>query len=145
MLSREEEGEAHPDMVKNRFWGCIYDAPVSDHAIPSEVDLTVSEISAMQFIGLPVRIEHHEGDIGRVIDSRTDPTSGRTEVCFELDRTPRGITARSMIQKGAIRQLSLKHLVYPNRLMVPVRRVDRCLLTAGPHVDLSVSFVTSSS
>lgn len=120
---------------KNTFWGCIYDAPVPDGQQPRPVDLTVREIQAMKFVGLPVRIEHEQGDVGKVIDSRTDPITGRTEVCFELDTTPAGIAARMMIQEQAIQQLSLKHLVYPERVMVP-EEVSLCVKGAREKTDV---------
>ena len=121
--------------AKNRFWGCIYDAPVPDGQHPRPVDLTVREIAAMTFVGLPVRIEHQDGNVGRVIDSRTDPVTGRTEVCFELDPSASGIAARTMIQNESIQQLSLKHLVYPDRVMVP-EEVSLCIQGAREKTDV---------
>jgi hypothetical protein len=115
---------------RNRFWGCIYDAPDG-----STNDLTVSQIMAMRFKGLPLRIEHHEGDIGRVVDSKTDPITGRTEVCFELTTDYGAITARQQIEKGVIKQLSLKHLVYPGNRLVPVE-VSLCIQGARPRTDV---------
>ena len=120
---------------KNRFWGCIYDTPVPDYQEPTDQDLTVSEIKKMQFKGLPVRIEHHEGDIGRVIDSKTDELTGRTEVCIELNNDPQAIAARLHIESGVIKQLSLKHLVYANRRMEP-EEISLCIQGARLNTDL---------
>jgi hypothetical protein len=123
------------DEPKNTFWGCIYDSPVGRGAIPGPRDLTIDEIKSMNLIGLPIRVEHQEGDVGRVIDCRIDPLTGKTEVCFELSTSPSGIAARSMIQNESIRQLSLKHLVYPNRVMVP-EEVSLCIKGARPQTDV---------
>jgi hypothetical protein len=121
---------------RNRFWGCIYDAHDG-----SSTDIAVSDIMEMEFVGLPLRIEHNEGDVGKVVDSKTDPVTGRTEICFEMATDIGAIAARQQIDKGIIKQLSLMHLVYgPNRpgeknRLVPVE-VSLCMQGRRARTDV---------
>lgn len=114
-------------------WGCIYEAPPPES--PGERDITVEEIKRLNFVGLPIRIEHFEGDIGVVTEQVVDPTSGKADVKFKLHSTPEGFAAKSLIGSNTIKQLSLKHLLYPNRHIVP-QEVSLCLKGARPNTDI---------
>lgn len=114
-------------------WGCIYETPPSEG--PGDRDISVEEIKRLNFVGLPIRVEHFEGDIGVVTEQRVDPASGKTDVKFKLHSTPEGFAAKSLIGSDTIKQLSLKHLLYPNRQIVP-QEVSLCLRGARPNTDI---------
>lgn len=114
-------------------WGCIYERPPPKR--PGDRDITVHEIKRLNFVGLPIRVEHFQGDIGVVTEQRTDPVSGKTDVKFKLHSTPEGFAAKTLIGSDTIKQLSLKHLLYPDRQIVP-QEISLCLQGARPNTDI---------
>ena len=85
------------------FTGCVYPRP-GDTDIRVDADgreypfsLTKAQVAEMDFVGLPIRLEHAErstvGAVGRVVDVAQDPTTRRTAVKFRLDDTPAGNAA----------------------------------------------------
>lgn len=69
--------------------------------------LSRKQVESMNLVGLPVRIEHKEGTIGRVISASVGAHEAVAE--YELDDTTFGLTAAALTDLGRARGVSLKH------------------------------------
>jgi hypothetical protein len=125
------------------FAGCLYENPTPDGGKREWMvdpttgqsypfDLTVSEISNMAIVGVPIKIEHTEkgfetGDeVGRVVDACVDPNTGYTACKFELHDTVAGRTIRRMIDSKSIDSLSLGHLYHHDHKTMEAQEVSIC-------------------
>jgi len=78
------------------------------------MDITKSELENMQFVGLPLKVEHEGPARGRIVDQCVDPISGYTTVEFQIDDGCYGDYLIRMIREGELPDLSLCHNVYAN-------------------------------
>ena len=108
------------------FSGCVYADPKTrveekewrvdeSSGVRFPFDLTRDELAGMNLVDLPMRIEHTENDkvyeneVGRVVDVARDPSTGYTAVKWRLHDNAAGLTAKTLTEKGTIRELSLGH------------------------------------
>ena len=113
--------------VVEEFSGCVYESPTPDGAERDwrvdpqtgktfPFDLSVSEIKGMNLRDIPMKIEHtiegfDRGDeVGRVLESVTDPATGYTAIRFGLHDTLAGRTISRLIKSGTLDSLSLGHM-----------------------------------
>ena len=124
------------------FTGCVYPRP-GDTDIRVDADgreypfsLTKAQVAEMDFVGLPIRLEHAErstvGAVGRVVDVAQDPTTRRTAVKFRLDDTPAGNAAAAFIERDHTRDLSLQHLYHHEDASVTPVEISLCVKGARP-------------
>ena len=138
------------------YTGCVYENPrettatvnwhfdeKSGQKIP--LDLTKSQLSGMKLLNLPVRIEHQNrvehkniygNEVGRVTGVTTHPTTGKTDVTYLLHDNPAGFTAKTLIEQGTIRDLSLNHTYHPDSGRVEPVEISLCVKGArsGTHI-----------
>ncbi len=126
------------------FAGCLYERPTPpgsardwrvDPATGTAYpfDLTRDEISKMRLAGVPIKIEHAGGEafargdeVGRVVDSTTDPATGYTACKFALHDTVAGRTIARLIRSGNLDSLSLGHTYDTETGNVEAKEVSVC-------------------
>lgn len=97
-----------PTTFDTEWEGCIY----ADHPSNPHYQLTPDELRSMQFEGLPIRVEHDDGqDVGRVLSAQVTP-DGRAYVKAALFNTPAGWACHTLMKEGDLSQLSLKHGIF---------------------------------
>jgi hypothetical protein len=119
-------GEA---LMAHRHRGIIYDwsnPPGDAHYV-----LTREQFAALrsQLVGLPIRVEHAANTVGRVVSASAE--GDRELVEWELNDDAAGWTAAKLTDLNAVRELSLKHVVYGDGRMVPLE-VSLCDKGARP-------------
>lgn len=100
------------------YEGIIYDfdAQPEDEFFQLSPDQLV-ELCA-QLAGKPVRVEHAEDGVGRIVAASFD--GRRARVKWQMDETAAGWASETLIKHGAAPQLSLKHAAYSNGTVKPI-------------------------
>jgi len=126
--------------MSHRYQGCIYSTRPND----PHYQLSRDELASIdsQLKGLPVRVEHCDKSIGKILRSWIDE-SGRSFVEWEMDDDVRGWGASKLINVGAVAQLSLKHEVYPDGTVRAIE-VSICEQGARPDTDITARVDASS-
>lgn len=110
-----------------RYSGCIYDLnsppPDAFYKLSSEQ----LESLGASIVGVPMRMEHFEHDVGVVTGYRVSASSGTVDIDFELHGNNQaggdgtGWMADELIRSGGMRGLSLQHIdAGDGRRVVPV-------------------------
>ena len=109
--------------------GVVYDwsAPPAD----AHYQLTRAQFAALRplLVGLPIRVEHAKNTVGRVVAASAE--GDREFVEWELDDNASGWTAAKLTDMDAVRELSLKHVMYADGRLSPVE-VSLCEKGARP-------------
>ena len=128
------------------FQGCIYKKPVINPVDARVVDLTRDELLAHKDRrpGLPMRVEHKDYDVGRVISASVDSATGQCDIEFEIytDDMGAGTACGHLIDTERVNELSLKHRIYPGRSKFEFIEVG-CLPPPPPAPPPSFPFTPS--
>ena len=99
--------------------------------------LKKNELLAMNLIGLPICIEHHDTPVGTVVAASMSEDSADVE--WSLNENASGWAAETLVDKGAARELSLKHLRMPDGTLKPL---EVSLVVKGARPDSSIHINT---
>ena len=104
-------------------------------------DLTAQQLNAMQLVDLPIRVEHSGADVtvGRVTRQHAVDGRGDAMIEFELNKDPSGWAVDEASRRGALRELSLKHLadVRDDGAVTRVRPTEVSVVIKGRCVERS--------
>ena len=128
-------------MEDNTFTGCIY-ANEPDNEF---YKLSKQELSSLRLAGLPMRVEHNEKDIGKVLDSWVDE-KGHVFVHAQLTDDPRGWGMGRLVENGKVQEMSLLHELYPDGTIKPIE-VSFVKKGARPNTTVSKTskYITASA
>jgi hypothetical protein len=114
-------------MMRQR--GVVYD--YGDPPRDSHYVLTRQQFDTLRarLVGLPIRIEHANTTVGRVVAAGI--VENREEVEWELEDNAAGWAAAKLTDLNAIRELSLKHAVFADGRLDPIE-VSLCERGARP-------------
>jgi len=114
-------------MMRQR--GVVYD--YGDPPRDSHYVLTRQQFDTLRarLVGLPIRVEHANTTVGRVVAASI--VDNREEVEWELEDNAAGWAAAKLTDLNAIRELSLKHAVFADGRLDPIE-VSLCERGARP-------------
>ena len=121
------------------YKGVLYDA----HNVPTDPHYQLSKVQletlARQLAGKPIRIEHDDKNLGRVVSASAADGSLICE--WDLDDSAKGWAAEHLLSLGKATELSLKHILFNNGDVEPVEvsivrkgARDGCRISNGQYL-----------
>lgn len=126
------------------FYGCVYRNPEKELSKCRKTtggapfDLTRTHLNkfASMLVGLPIRVEHADSNVGEIIGAEQDRETGSLFVAFKFDNTLGGIAAREYVSGNATSELSLRHDYYPG--LEHIKPVEVSIVKRGARPDTNI-------